>query len=140
MKENGRPSARHALAKVAAGVSILVLSASAAAMNMSFLRDAPITRLSEAELKDFRAFVLKTLDESKDGASAEWTAPKTAFTSKITPAARTKDGGKECREARFESAARELQSSGVYTFCRDGKGVWTIRSPARAKTAKESGK
>ena len=136
MKENRRTSARYALLKVAAGVSILILSASALAMNLSFLRDAPITRLNEAELKSFRAFVLKTLDESQDGATAEWTAPKTAFTSKVTPAARSRDGGKECREARVESAARELQSSGVYTFCRDAKGEWTIKSPAKAKAAK----
>ena len=105
-------------------------------MNMSFLKDTPISRLKAEELKSFRAFVLKTLDDSQDGATAEWKAPATAFTSKVTPAARFRDGKTDCREARVESVASELQSSGAYTFCRDAKGVWTIKSPAKAKAAK----
>jgi hypothetical protein len=71
--------------------AILVLTiafcAPASAVNMSFLKDAPITRLDSKELKAYNEFIGKTLSEGADGVAAEWTAPKTPFKGKVTPSA-----------------------------------------------------
>ena len=47
------------------------LSVHAWAINMSGFREAPITRLSESELKTFRAAVMQVLDQAPDG-EHEW--------------------------------------------------------------------
>jgi surface antigen len=110
------------------------LCAPALAVNTSFLKDAPITRLKADELKAYRAFIDKTLSDGSDGVTAEWSAPKTTFKGTVTPAARFKDGALECREAVIDSAATDRQAKGTYTFCRKPKGEWGMKSPSKAAT------
>jgi len=98
------------------------------ALNMGGFRDAPITRLSESELKTFRAFVMKTLDDGADNTTVEWKAPKTVFTSKVTPGRRFEDGKLKCREAIIDSEASDRQMRGTYTFCKGAKGDWQFKN------------
>ena len=102
------------------------------ASNFDFLKYAPISRLSAAELTEFKAAVDKALDESPDGQAMQWKAPKSEFNANVVPMKRFTEGKHECREARFETEARELKASGVYTFCKSTKG-WQIKSPPAAK-------
>jgi surface antigen len=91
--------------------------------------------LTGEELKAFRAAVMKLLDDGTEGATVEWKAPKSPFTSKITPGKRFVDGKRQCREATIESDARDLLQRGVYTFCKQANGEWQFRIPgARTKT------
>jgi surface antigen len=101
---------------------------------MSGFRDAPITRLTAEELKTFRAFVMKTLDDTPDGTMVEWKAPKTPFVSKVTPL-KTYTGGKmPCRDATVESDARDRFQRGRYTFCKQSNGEWQFSTrPAKPK-------
>lgn len=114
---------------------LVALTAPAFGLNMSGFRDAPITRLTEEELKAFRAAVMKVLDDTPDGKMVEWKAPKTPFVSKITPL-KTYTGGKfPCRDATIESDARDRFQSGRYTFCKEANGEWQFaRPPAKPKT------
>lgn len=66
-------------------IALLLISAPASALNVGVFKDAPLTRLSADELKTFTTFVIETLDTGADGATVEWSAPKTRFTSRITP-------------------------------------------------------
>lgn len=114
---------------------LLMLAGSAFGLNMSGFRDAPITRLTEEELKAFRAAVMKVLDETPDGTMVEWKAPKTPFVSKITPL-KTYEGGKyPCRDATIESDARDRFQRGRYTFCKTRNNEWQFssRPPAGSK-------
>ena len=110
-------------------VLALALVAPAYAINMSGFREAPITRLNNAELKAFRAAVNKALDETPDGTTVEWKADKTRFSSKITPHKTFADGKRKCREATVESDAHDRYQRGLYTFCRSEKGDWDFKSP-----------
>jgi surface antigen len=112
----------------------LLAAGPAFGLNMSGFRDAPITRLTEEELKAFRAAVMKVLDETPDGTMVEWKAPKTPFTSKITPL-KTYTGGKApCRDATIESDARDRFQRGRYTFCKQSNGEWQFsRPPAKPR-------
>jgi surface antigen len=111
----------------------LALAAPAHAINMSGFREAPITRLNNAELKAFRAAVMNTLEETPDGMTIEWKAPKTRFSSKITPQKSYTDGKRRCRETMVESDAHDRFQRGVYTFCRTEKGEWEFKSRPAAK-------
>lgn len=119
--------------RLAAGVLTLCVMAPAFAVNVNVFRDAPITRLSGEELKVFRGFVMKTLDETPNGMTVEWKAPKTRFTSKITPQKSFSDGKLKCREATIESDSHDRYARGLYTFCKGGKGDWQFKIPEGAK-------
>jgi surface antigen len=100
------------------------------ALNMSGFKDAPITRLTGEELKAFRAALMKVLDETPEGTTVEWRAPKTPFVSKVTPRKSFTDGKQPCREVTIESDARDLFQRGLYTFCKQANGEWQFRIPA----------
>jgi surface antigen len=106
------------------------------AVNMSVFRDAPITRLSADEVKEFRATVVKTLNDGADGATVEWKAPKTKFVSKITPQKSFADGKAKCRETTIESDSHDRFQRGVYTFCKGEKGDWQFKLPSSKSKGK----
>ena len=109
--------------------ALLAATVPAFALNMSGFREAPITRLSAEELKAFRVEVMRILDETPDGTMVEWKAPKTPFTSKITPI-KTYTGGKaRCRDATIESDARDRFQRGRWTFCKQSNGEWQFAKP-----------
>jgi surface antigen len=108
-------------------VGLIILASPAFGLNTRGFQDAPITRLSAEELKDFRAFVMKTLDDTPDGQMVEWKAPKTRFTSKVTPL-KTYPGGK-CRDATIESDAHDRFQRGRWTFCKQSNGEWQFAKP-----------
>jgi surface antigen len=113
---------------------VLLTAGPAFGLNMSGFREAPITRLTEEELKAFRAFVMKTLDDTPDGTMVEWKAPKTQFTSKITPLKTYASEKYPCRDATIESDARDRHQRGRYTFCKARNGEWQFsRPPANPK-------
>lgn len=116
--------------KILWAIILAALTVPAGALNMSGFKDAPITRLTGEEVKAFRSFVMKTLDEAPDGTMVEWKAPKTPFVSKITPQKSFKDGKAPCREATIESDARDRFQRGVYTFCKQSNGEWQFKIPA----------
>ena len=117
-------------------LALVGIAAPAWALNMSGFKDAPLTRLTGEELKAFRAAVMKVLDETPEGTTVEWKAPKTPFTSKITPRKSFTDGKQQCREATVESDAHDLLQRGLYTFCKQANGEWQFRIP----TSKSKGK
>jgi surface antigen len=113
---------------VAAAIAVMFFVAPAWALNESFLKDAPISRLSEDEFKAYWGFLMKTLDATPDGKTVRWKAPKTTFTSEITLRRSFDDGGLKCREAKVASDSGDRQMSGVYQLCKKGKD-WEFRSP-----------
>ena len=119
---------------LAATLAIVVFPAWA--LNMSGFKEAPITRLSADEVKEFRAAVMKALDDGADGATVEWKAPKTKFVSKITPQKSFADGKSKCREATIESDSHDRFQRGLYTFCKGQKGDWQFKFPAGKTQAK----
>ncbi len=117
-------------------LALLVVMGPASALNMSGFKDAPITRLNDAELKAFRAFVVKTLDQTPDGTTVEWKAAKTRFVSKVTPQKSFTDGQRPCREVTIESDAHDRFQRGLYTLCKGAKGEWQFKTPGVKQKAK----
>lgn len=116
----------------AAAAAAIFLAAPAWAVNDSFIKDAPVSRLSEGEFKTFWAFTMNALDTTPDGTTVEWKAPKTAFTSKLTPQKTFTEGGLKCREMTIDSDSRDRQMRGLYGFCKKGKD-WEFKTPSSAK-------
>ena len=117
-------------------LTLLAVMCPAWALNMNGFKDAPLTRLTGEELKAYRAAVMKALDVTPEGATVEWKAPKTPFTSRITPTKSFTDGKQQCREATIESDARDRFQRGRYTFCKQANGEWQFRIPGSKPKAK----
>jgi surface antigen len=120
-------------------VALIAVAAAGAAfaINSSVFHDAPVTRLSTAELEAFRLFVEKTLDEAPDGKTVEWKAPQTRFVSKITPHNSFTQAGNRCRETTIDSDSHDRQMRGRYLFCKVSTGAWEFALPeARRATGK----
>lgn len=118
---------------------LIVLAACAApafALNMSVFKDAPLTRLTSEEVTAFSTVIINTLDKGAEGATVEWKAPKTPFTSKITPGKSTADGKRQCREVTIESEAKDRFQRGTYSFCKTANGKWQFAVPD-SKSAKK---
>jgi surface antigen len=118
-------------ARIIVLAAAILLPGIVSAQNWSGFKDAPITRLTAEELKDYLAFLGKTLDSGPEGSTVEWKAPRTNFTSKITPLKAYTKSGQQCREATIESDARDLHQRGRYTLCRAAKGGWLLQSPGK---------
>jgi len=125
-----------AMKRIFLPLALIVVMSPALALNMSGFKDAPITRLTGEELTAFRAAVMKTLDETPDGATVEWKAEKTKFTSKITPHKSFTDGKLPCRAATIESDARDRFQRGRYVFCKAANGEWQFKTPGVKQKAK----
>lgn len=117
-------------------IVLAAMSTPAYAMNMNVFKDAPMTRLSSEELKTFASTIQNTLETGADGVTVEWKAPKTPFTSKITPVSTVTEGKRKCRDTTIESEAKDRFQRGTYSFCKAGSGPWQLRSPS-SKTAKK---
>lgn len=117
-------------------LALIAAMSPAWALNMSGFKDAPITRLSGEELKVFRAFVMKTLDQTPDGTTVEWKAEKTPFVSKLTPQRSFTDGKLPCREITIDSDARDRYQRGLYTMCKGANGEWQFKTPGVKQKAK----
>ncbi len=117
-------------------IVLATLAAPAFAMNMNVFKDAPMTRLTSEELKTFAKTIQNTLETGADGVTVEWKAPKTPFTSKITPVSTVTEGKRKCRDTTIESEAKDRFQRGTYSFCKAEAGQWQLRSPS-SKTAKK---
>jgi surface antigen len=117
---------------IAAAIAAIFLSAHAWAVNDSFLKDAPVSRLTEEEFKVFWAFTMNALNTTPDGTTVEWRATKTTFTSKLTMRRSFTDGTLKCREVTIDSDSHDRQMRGLYEFCKRGKD-WEFRTPGPVK-------
>jgi surface antigen len=119
---------------IAAAVAAIFLVAPAWAVNeSSLLKDAPVSRLSEAEFKAFWAFAMNALDTTPDCTTVEWKAPKTTFTGKLTLQRSFTEGALKCREVIVDTDSRDRQMRALYALCKKGKD-WVFKTPsARAK-------
>jgi surface antigen len=117
-------------------IAAALLASPVFALNWNVLKDAPISSLNEDEVRAFRAVVLKTLDETPDGTTVEWKAPKTVFKSAITPLNRFDDAGMKCRDATIDSDSSDRHMRGRYTFCKKGKGDWEFKNSSAKRPAK----
>ena len=115
---------------IAAAFAAVFFIAPAWALNDSFLKDAPVSRLSKEEFDALWAFAMKTLDTTPDGKTVEWKATKATFTSKITLHRSFTDGALKCREVTIDSDSRDRQMRGRYELCKKGKD-WEFRAPSR---------
>jgi len=115
---------------IAAALAAIFFVAPAWALNESFLKDAPLSRLSEDEFKAYWAFAMKVLDTTPDGKTVQWKATKATFTSKTRLQRSFTEGALKCREVIVDTDSRDRQMRARYELCKKGKD-WEFRAPSQ---------
>lgn len=104
------------------GASITLAAASAAAQNVAFLRDAPISRMNRDDTAMLVRNYEQALDSLPDGHVNTWTNSKTGATGTATPLKTTQEKGTTCRLLEITNHAGGLSGRSEWTFCKTKDG------------------
>ncbi|MFL6623192.1 MAG: RT0821/Lpp0805 family surface protein [Sulfurifustis sp.] len=112
-----------ALPTIADAVNVPILMG-----NLDFLKDAPGTYFSKADMAIFRKTAETALNEAKDGETRNWSNADTGSSGEVKVVRTLPPSDTRCRELRVmnRAAGRTHTERGV--FCYDGnKDRWTMR-------------
>jgi surface antigen len=101
----------------------------AAQSNLRFLRDTPISRFNDADMRLMFDAGRAALDSSEPGATREWRNEKTRHSGRITVQQQFVFESRDCRRLNVESRSRSMESQTVLSVCRVG-GAWKIDTKA----------
>lgn len=97
---------------------------------------APITYMSQEDIRLFSEALGKTLADGKDGVESRWENPETRANGSIK-AVRTFEGDKaRCRDIFLDNYAKGRREKGTYAFCQDFEGKWQFSPGAGVKKTK----
>ena len=103
----------------------LASPATRAGGNELFAKNAPITRMTEADFTIAGNVIRPALDEGRDGQRYDWRNPATSAAGSITPAAAFERQGMRCRNATFTITTRGETSQSEWTLCKTPAG-WKV--------------
>jgi hypothetical protein len=130
----------------AAGGCVMLLivgmwSACALALDLDFLRDTPITYLTETDKVLQRDAALYVLEHTESDATREWSNPLTGFTGRIEGKGDwISADGQRCRKIKLVAQAKGAESVFVLPLCKDAAGEWFIGSGLKLSPSKDSGR
>ena len=103
-------------------------TAAAAQSNFTFLKDAPIQKMTRADTDLMMKTWNEALDRNADGGMSGWTNPQTGASGTVTPLRTFTQKGMKCREAEYTNHAGGFNGAGKFTLCRQRDGAWRILS------------
>jgi hypothetical protein len=115
------------------GVALLLATGAsvAGAANLGFLRDTPISRMTQADFDSLTTAVRAAVDEKQDGESTTWTNEGRRNSARveatITATKTDKDGDRTCRAMEVVISARQQSMTLRPRFCREGAGAWVYQ-------------
>jgi surface antigen len=110
---------------VLALAAAVLCSATAGAFNTLFMRDTPMSAMSDEEFAVMESTFYDALDNAADGDTVEW-GDAAGANGLITPGKRFEMNGLDCREAAYHNRAGGFEGKGTMRFCKDTDGAWKI--------------
>jgi surface antigen len=107
---------------LAAALSFALCAGGAAAQNMGFLKDAPISFMDKQDMAMMERNYVEALDALADGQTSTWTNPKTGHSGTATPIRTTKENGRTCRLLEITNQAGGQSGRTEWTFCKTKDG------------------
>ena len=105
---------------------LAIVALPAAASNLDFLQDTPLSEFSDEDRKLFAATLAQTLSEADDNEVRKWSNPATKFGGEITPLRTRTRGDTVCRDVAIVNTAKARTEKSVYTYCREREGEWRL--------------
>jgi len=104
------------------GLSLAMCAGAAAAQNIGFLRDAPISFMNKDDTALLTRNYQEALDSLPDGHTNAWSNPKTGHSGTATPLKTMKDAGRNCRLLEVTNSAGGQSGRSEWTFCKTKDG------------------
>lgn len=98
-----------------------------AAQNWRFLKDAPIAYFTPKDSELFKANLLDTLDNGKDGERRSWSNSASGAAGSATLEETLRQGDNVCRRVRIDNAAKGHGGFTRKTFCRRAGKGWQVQ-------------
>jgi surface antigen len=97
------------------------------------LGGAPITWMTEDDIRMYQDAIDKALETGKDGETTRWKNPATNAGGTIKPMRSFMQGETPCRDVQLDTRAKGRHAKGVYAFCKDAAGKWLLTPGATGK-------
>jgi surface antigen len=97
----------------------------ASAMNLGFLGNSVLQRLTEADVRLLSDAIDAAL-VAEEGSVRSWSNPDTGATGTVTVQRIVERAGQPCRRLRVRTSVQAISSQGVYEICRLPDGGWTF--------------
>jgi surface antigen len=104
----------------------LIASSAACAFDVLGIGDMPIRYMNDEDLTIFKAAVIRTLDQSADGVSANWANQNTGAHGTLTPIASFRQQAQKCRKLEVANSAGGRDNRSVFTLCKSPEGDWKV--------------
>jgi surface antigen len=104
------------------GASIAFVAGTAAAQNLGFLKDSPVSRMNREDTAMLARNYQQALDSLPDGHTNTWTNPKTGSSGTATPLKTTNEKGTTCRLLEITNQAGGMSGRSEWTFCKTKDG------------------
>ena len=113
---------------ITAAILAAPVSALAQGGDLLFLKNSPAAKFNAADFKLMRATVDKALAGPAEGPALEWANDKTSAAGTVTPVG-TDDSAapRKCRKLRIANSYKFIKDEGVYSFCQNSTGKWTLK-------------
>lgn len=137
--KEGRVSHRSLWFQCAIGAATLLMSTALPAADLNFMRDTPMTYLTDADRKLQREAALSVLEHERANAVREWSNPATGASGRIEGQGDLiADDGLRCRKIRIVAQAKGAESVFALPVCKDTKGQWFFGSGLKLSPAKNT--
>ena len=104
----------------------IILPAAAAAINVEFLKDSVMSKMSKQDISHFEAALGDALNKLPDGGKMRWSNPESNAEGIIAVDATYAQGEYHCRKTRLRSRKGEIKGvGGKWDFCKTDDG-WKI--------------
>jgi surface antigen len=101
----------------------------ALAANLSFLGNAPISRMTQEDIDILYGAAVEALDSAADGEDRRWENPKTRGGGTLTPLKTYPGPGGRCRDLQIENSAGGLRNRVVVSMCEQADGALIDQPP-----------
>jgi surface antigen len=105
---------------------MLLMSMSAYAFNLLFLKDAPVAEFDSIDTGLMMESFYHAMDNNDNGVGAEWENQDTGHHGIVTPLDRTRLDNITCRNVEVENNATINSGRSQFKFCREDGGKWLI--------------
>jgi surface antigen len=110
-----------------AAIAAAFAGAAGAQSNLGFLDNAPIQKMTKADIALLMKHSDEALSRNADGHTSAWANPQTGASGTITPLKTFTQRGMKCREAEYTNFAGGFRGASRHTLCLQG-GTWKIAS------------
>jgi hypothetical protein len=135
------PSHQTGLVGCALAIVLCAIPSVTVALHLDFLRDTPVTYLTDADKKLQREAALFVLEHAEANASREWHNPGTGFSGRIEGQGDLiSDDGLHCRKLKIIVHAKGGESVFALPLCKGTNGEWFFGSGLKLQPKAERGR